>query len=481
MQKPHILIVDDEEAIVFTLSSILKDYHITAGSRSSEALNAIRSGNQFDIILMDFRMPEINGLELLYEAKKYLSSYKAVLITAFSTREILEKGINNELFHKIVNKPFDPEKLHEMVEEIYSALQKERADRQYYSLLESQIASLSNAFHQRNTVLIHSCPQMQNALSLTRKYASSNANVLLEGESGVGKEIIANLIHLLSSRADKPMIKVNCSAIPEHLFESELFGHKRGAFTGALIDKPGKFQLADGGTLFLDEIGELPLNQQAKLLRAIEDFEISPVGSTEPERVDVRIISATNKNLDSLIKTGRFRSDLRFRLNILSLYIPPLRDRREDIPILSAYFLSEIANNEGRITKQMDKECLEYLSSLDYPGNVRELKSLIYKAYLLTDDSIIRKSDILNIRAGSREENRPVFNQSFTLSELETQYIQYQLEKNNYCLTDTAHVLGVEVSNLSRKLKNMGISVKELKKNRMLSPGNGNREELFNS
>jgi transcriptional regulator with PAS, ATPase and Fis domain len=322
---------------------------------------------------------------------------------------------------------------------------------------------------------------MQNALSLTRKYASSNANVLLEGESGVGKEIIANLIHLLSSRADKPMIKVNCSAIPEHLFESELFGHKRGAFTGALIDKPGKFQLADGGTLFLDEIGELPLNQQAKLLRAIEDFEISPVGSTEPERVDVRIISATNKNLDSLIKTGRFRSDLRFRLNILSLYIPPLRDRREDIPILSAYFLSEIANNEGRITKQMDKECLEYLSSLDYPGNVRELKSLIYKAYLLTDDSIIRKSDILNIRAGAKEENRPVFNQSFTLSELETQYIQYQLEKNNYCLTDTAHVLGVEVSNLSRKLKNMGISVKELKKNHLFSPGNGNREELFNS
>ena len=154
-----------------------------------------RSGNQFDIILMDFRMPEINGLELLYEAKS-ISPHKAVLITAFSTREILEKGINNELFHKIVNKSFDPEKLHEMVEEIYSALQKERADRQYYSLLESQIASLSNAFHQRNTVLIHSCPQMQNALSLTRKYASSNANVLLEGESGVGKEIIANLIHL---------------------------------------------------------------------------------------------------------------------------------------------------------------------------------------------------------------------------------------------------------------------------------------------
>ena len=159
------------------------------------------------------------------------------------------------------------------------------------------------------------------------------------------------------------MIKVNCSAIPEHLLNQSSSGIKRGAFTGALIDKPGKFQLADGGTLFLDEIGELPLNQQAKILRAIEDFEISPVGSTEPERVNVRIICATNKDLDTMIKTGRFRSDLRFRLNILSLYIPPLRDRREDIPILSAYFLSEIANNEGRITKQMDKECLEYLSS----------------------------------------------------------------------------------------------------------------------
>ena len=464
MQTPHILIVDDEESLVFTLSNIFKDYQITAFTRPSEALQALRSGEQFDIILMDFRMQGINGLELLSEAKKNLSSYKAVLITAFSTREILERGINNDLFDKVVNKPFEPEKLRSLVEEIYSNLQKERLDKEYYSHLESRISSLIETFCQSKSVLIHSCKVMQDVLSLTRKYASSSANVLLEGESGVGKEIVASLIHFLSPRADKPLVKVNCSAIPEHLFESELFGHKKGAFTGAIADKPGKFQLANGGTLLLDEIGELPINQQAKLLRAIEDLEISPVGATEPEKVDVRIVSATNKDLEYLTVTGEFRADLKYRLNILSLSIPPLRERREDIPLLCAYFLADIANREGQVTKQMDRECLEYLSTLEFPGNVRELRSLIYKAYLISEDTAIRKSDIISIRSGSRTK-KPVFYQSFTLTELESEYIQYQLDKNNYCLTDTARVLGVEASNLSRKLKNMGISIKSLKEN----------------
>ena len=464
MRKSHILVVDDEESNVLILSRILKDYQITTCLRSSDALDALRLGKQFDLVITDFRMQGINGLELLIEAKENLSSYKAILITAFSTSEILETGINNDLFDKIVNKPLETEKLRTVVEEILSLLQKERADREYYSLLELQIATLTDAFRQPS-VLIHSCRQMQNVLALTRKYASSNANVLLEGESGVGKEIIANLIHFLSNRADKPLVKVNCAAIPEHLFESELFGHKKGAFTGAVTDKPGKFQQADGGTLFFDEIGELPLKQQAKLLRAIEDFEISPVGSSGPEKVDVRIISATNKDLQAMVDTGEFRADLKYRLNILSLHVPSLRDRREDIPLLSTYFITEIANREGQITKQMEKDCLEYLSTLDYPGNVRELRSLIYKAYLHTEDSTIRKSDVESIRAGSKNKNRPVFNQSFTLSELESEYIQYQLDKNNYSLTDTARVLGVEVSNLSRKIKSMGISIKELKKN----------------
>lgn len=467
MKKPRILIVDDEESLVYTLNDIFRNYEVISYSRSIEALNTIRSGDQYDILLVDFRMEGIDGLALLSEAKKFLSSYKAVLITAFSSHDILKKGLNNDLFHRVVNKPFEPDEICTLVEEALTILENERSDKKYYSILESQIITLANTYGHSNTVLIHSCNEMKKVLDLTLRYASTNANVLIEGESGVGKEIIANLLHGKSRRAEKPLVKLNCSTIPENLFESELFGHKKGAFTGATADKPGKFQLANEGTLFLDEIGEMPLNQQSKLLRAIEDFEISPVGSTEIEKVNVRIVSATNRDLQGIIDRKEFRGDLHFRLNVLSLHIPPLRNRKQDIPLLSVFFLAEIANKEGQITKQMDKECLDYLSNLDFPGNVRELKNLIYKAYVSTEDLIIRKADIVSILNGSKSnrKNESLFDKSLTLKEINFEYIQIQLEKHDYSLTETARVLGIEVSNLSRKLKRLGISVKELKSN----------------
>lgn len=467
MEKPRILIVDDEESLVFTLTEVLRDYDVSSFTKSTEAFEFLNAGNEFDIILMDFRMQGLNGIELLREAKRLLPSYKAVLITAYSSRELLEKGLNQNLFHRIVNKPFEPDELVGLVDEVFTLLRKERKDKEYFSLLQSRVTSLASSFGQPKTVLIHSCREMQEVLALVKKFATANANVLIEGESGVGKEIVAGLIHSLGPRADKSLIKLNCSTIPEHLFESELFGHKKGAFTGAVNDKPGKFQLADGGTLFLDEIGEMPASQQSKLLRAIEDFEITPLGATEPQRVDVRVISATNRNLEDMVDSNEFRNDLRFRLNILRIHIPPLRYRRQDIPLLTAYFLAQIANDEGRVTKQMEKDCLDYISTLDLPGNVRELKNLVYKAYLLTEENIITESDIKSIHGGAKMKRKAqsVFDRSLTLAELETEYIEYQLEKNNYCLADTARILGMESSNLSRKLKKMGISVREIKRN----------------
>lgn len=468
MKKMRILIVDDEESVIFTFKELLREYELTTCTNPKDALTIVKSGKQFDIVLMDLRMHGISGIDLLTEIKKCISgSYKAVLITAFSSKELLEKGLNEELFQKVVNKPFEESQIIDLIQNISTQLEKERNAKNYFSVLETSITNLATSFGQTKPVLVHSCQKMKDLLENIRKISDSDANVFLEGETGVGKEIIASLIHCQSKRSQKPFIKINCAAIPEHLFESEVFGHKKGSFTGAMVDKPGKFQLADGGTLFLDEIGELPLLQQAKLLRVIEDSEICPVGATASEKVDVRIISATNRCIHEMIENKQFRYDLHYRLNILSLYIPPLRERKEDIPILTAYFLSEIANKEGQVRKIMEEDCFEYLKQIDFSGNVRELRNLVYRVYAMSNEDVITLSDIKDqyrsFKNGNSKVHQDHFEKSMTLSDLESEYINYQLEKHDYFLTETARVLGMEVSNLSRKLSNMGISIRKLK------------------
>lgn len=466
IKKERMLIVDDEDAILFTLEELFADsFEIAAFNNPKAAHHALLEGRKFDIVLMDFRMHGMNGVDLLTQIKKHLSVYRAVLITAYSSRELLEKGINEHLFDKVVNKPFDEESLFRIVSDLSKEVKRERSEKDYYSILENQLLSLSESFGFSDNLLVHSCAKMRQIVSQARKYGASNANVLIEGESGVGKEIVAHIIHEQSARAQKPMVKINCAAIPDQLFESELFGHKRGAFTGAVSDKMGRFQVAQGGTVFLDEIGELSLNHQSKLLRVLEDREVTPVGSPVSEKVDVRIVSATNRNLESLVEKELFRGDLRYRINILSIKIPPLRQRREDIPLLTVYFLANIAKNEGNENKYIDKECLDYISMLNFKGNIRELKNLIYRAYLLTDKPVIEKSDIISILEESEKSKKwEMFSRSPTLSDLESQYIHYQLVKNDYHLTRTARILGMEPSNFSRKLKNLGIKIRSIKK-----------------
>jgi DNA-binding NtrC family response regulator len=457
MEKPKMLVLDDEDAILFTLSDLFNDYEVKTFSRPTEALDAINSGGHFDILLIDFRMHGLSGLDFLRRVKKLLKSYKAILITAYSTKEMCETAINEGLIDKLVNKPIEDSEFRLLVDEVIASLIREREDNDYNARLQKQISIFVNTSSDSQKVLIHSCKKMQEIFLKTKKYAASNANILIEGDSGVGKEVIANLIHSEGHRANKPLVKVNCSAIPEHLFESELFGYKKGAFTGAFNNKPGKFQLADGGCIFLDEIAELPIHQQAKLLRAIEDLEITPLGSIETEKVDVRVISATNKNLDELIKNGQFRSDLHFRLNILNIRIPPLNERKEDIPLLSTYFINEIANREGGIIKSFDKEALAYLTSLTFPGNIRELRSLIYSAYIESDDIIIRKFNIERLRRETSKNKITFLDKRLSLAELEREYILFQLKNYDFNLTETARAIGMERSNFSRKLKAMGI------------------------
>jgi len=313
-------------------------------------------------------------------------------------------------------------------------------------------------------VFIYGCDKMKRISEIATRFSKNKANVLIIGESGVGKDVIAELIHSRSDRSHKPFIKLNCAAIPDQLFESELFGHKKGSFTGAHADKTGKFQLAHGGTLFLDEIAEIPLQNQAKLLRAIEDFEITPIGALHSEKVDIRIICATNKNLDEMVKKNEFRLDLKYRLDILSIPIPPLRERKEDIAPLVKHFLYNFAKKEGNGLKDIEQSALEMIEEQQFPGNVRELRSLVYKIYLMTEKKVIQREDIetqLSHCCFHSPENINIDN-SMTLNQVEVEYIRYQLKRNNYSVLNTSRILGIEACNLSRKLSKLGISARRL-------------------
>ena len=465
MNKYRILVVDDENTHLYSVKNFFREHDVIPFSDSSEALDSIKSGIKYDILLIDYKMPTISGRDFLVEAKKYLSSYKAVLITAFSDMEMLEDGLNNDLFDRVFRKPLN-EALFPLVNNLILDLEKDRSEKDYQFILHKKITEVVNTFGQNQSIIIHSSKLMQNVIEIASKFSEYNSTVCIEGDSGVGKDVIAKYIHYKSSRSSKPFIIINCPAIPDNLFETEFFGYKKGAYTGAVSDKPGRFQLANEGTLFLDEIGDLPLHHQAKLLRVLEDNEVSSVGSIENDKVDVRIICATNKDLDELVNKGQFRSDLRYRLKVLTLKVPSLKERKEDIPLLATYFISEFANKKGKPCKFFDKEALEYLSNIEFPGNIRELNNLVEKLYVLTNERYISKNDI-EMNICNKIENEKIENTlstlSLTLEELEYRYILAQLIKYEYNLKNTAQVLGMMPNNLSRKLKTIGISLTSCK------------------
>lgn len=441
--KPLILIVDDEEGIRETLSEILEDegYQVIMASTGEEAINIFQK--EFpDLVFLDIWLPGMDGIETLRAIKDLKREVPVIMISGHGTIELVVKAMQMGACD-FIEKPLS---LDRVVISAKNALAMSNLERENRHLRENLLKKWN---------LVGESKEIKYLRSQVDRAAKSNSRVLITGESGSGKELVARLLHSLSNRASKPFIEVNCAAIPQELIESELFGHEKGSFTGAFERKKGKFELADGGTLFLDEIGDMSLQTQAKVLRIIETQEFQRIGGNSNIKVDVRIIAATNKDLQREVRKGNFREDLFFRLNVIPLSVPPLRDRKEDIPLLIEYFVRTISEEYGQRPKRINPEAISILQNYDWPGNVRELKNTIERLLIMTPSEIITDKDI-NINLGSVAEMTNYFRYR-TLKEardaFERDFIRSKLQENNWNISKTAEQLDIERSNLHRKIK----------------------------
>lgn len=377
--KEKILIIEDDPAMRLGMSHFLRSsgYSVEETESSDRAIDILQK-NFFDLIITDLRLPGRDGLSLLKEVKTKTPDTGVIIITAFADIKTAVQAIKDGAFDYIA-KPFSNEELLLVIERFFN-----------FRRLEKEVIRLRESIKETNyEKLIGVSPAMKEIFDRIEAIAMTDVPVLIQGESGTGKELVANAIHNKSHRKDKPYIKINCAAIPETLFESELFGYEKGAFTGAMETKKGKFELANGGTIFFDEIGDMPLGLQAKLLRVLEDNTITRLGGRDSIKVDVRCIYATSKNLKDLIREGRFREDLFYRINVVPIQIPPLRERKEDIPYLIEHFLGYFQKKYSKSGLRFSPAAYEALLSYDYPGNVRELKHAIERAVLLSNAELI--------------------------------------------------------------------------------------------
>jgi DNA-binding NtrC family response regulator len=442
--RKSILVVDDEKNQREILQMILSSegYDVTTASSGETALKFVRE-RRFDLVLTDLKMTGMSGLDLLRELVAFDKSIIVILLTAHGTIDSAFEAKELGAF-AYLQKPYDREKL---LETIDRALEK-------LSQLDTEIISAS--------------PEMDRVKKMILKVARSNSTVLIRGESGTGKELIARAIHQNSPRANKVFQAVNCAAINENLLESELFGHEKGSFTGAVSEKKGLFEVADGGTLFLDEIGELDVSLQAKLLRVLQEKTIRRVGGTKEIPIDVRVIAATNRDLLKMMQESRFREDLYYRLNVLSIEVPPLRERRSDIPLLIDYFIKKHTKNSPNKIKSISPEAKKILLEYSYPGNVRQLESAIERAVLLAEGGIIKAEDLppemqipeMTASAGAVFRLPP---SGINFEEVEKSLILQAMERTNYNITKAAKLLGLTFRTLQYRLEKFGIK-KELKK-----------------
>ncbi len=446
----RIIVVDDDVDMGSLLEDFLSNvgYDVSVFKVPSQALQAVQEeGEAIDLVITDLRMPEMNGIEMIERVLALQPKIPVILVTAFGSVETAVKAIRNGAYDYIV-KPF---KLGEISIVVDRAVN--------YRLLQKENRVLRNEV-QRNWSLgniIGKSRSMQQVLDLVKRISRATANVLITGESGTGKEVIARAIHENGPRADKNFVAVNCAAIPEALLESELFGHARGAFTGAIAKKRGLFEEADGGTIFLDEIGDLDLALQAKLLRVIQERTIRPVGETVSRAIDVRIIAATHRDLKDLISQNRFREDLYYRLSVIPIALPPLRERSEDIPLLANYFLAKYASGNGSLAKGFTKAALARLMQMKWEGNVRELENVIERAVVLSTESLIDVEDLPSPELISSE---TFFQQATadlpTIAELEHRYIKWILDKTGGRKEKASHILGINRRTLYRKEREAG-------------------------
>jgi two-component system NtrC family response regulator len=452
MKDYSILIVDDEDAQRSILKGYLekKGYKIFSASSGTEGIKAVEN-NPIDIVLSDFKMPDKTGLEVLEEVKKINPEISFVILTAYGTIENAVKAMRLGAYDYI-SKPVDLDELDLTIERIIENKN-----------LRSEIQILKNQLKEKFKIdsFISNSAKMEEVLSVAARAADSKATVLITGESGTGKEVLAKSIHYVSPRKDKPFIAVNIPALPETLLESELFGHEKGAFTGAEKTKKGRFELADGGTIFLDEIGDIPINLQVKLLRVLQEHQIERLGSTENINIDVRIIAATHQNLEEKIKDGSFREDLYYRLNIVSVHIPPLRERKEDVLPLIEYFTEKYSKENNRERLTLSKEAVDLLIKYNFPGNVRELENAIERAVVLCRSEAITVNDLPNVIKGFKAENEIPKIESGTLidqvEELEKKLIFDALSSANGNQSQAGRILGLTERNLRYKMQKYGI------------------------
>ena len=447
--RPTILIIDDESAIVDTLRILLKNEgyaaHVAFGGKQGlDQIAAIRP----DIIISDIRMPGVGGLDVLSAAKAQDPDTPVILMTAQASLQSAISAVNDGAFH-YVQKPFQNDALVAIVRRAAETRQLKSENR----ALKREIKRLDSA-----NKPIGANRAWLDVLNVAETVANSESTVLLLGESGTGKGVVARYIHELSTRSSGPFVSINCGALPEGLLESELFGHVRGSFTGAVKDKAGMFAAAEKGSFFLDEIGETTAATQVKLLRVLQHREVIPVGATEAVPIDTRLIAATNRNLEDEIARGNFRSDLFYRLNVISIEIPPLRDRRDDIPLLAESFLDEIAKKRGEEKKVLSAEAAEQMQEYSWPGNVRELENAIERAVILATNGTVMPAALPDkIRQRKVEllvAERPSCNPS--LDVIEQAYIMWVLGNEGRNKSRTAEVLGIDPSTLHRKLSKFG-------------------------
>lgn len=448
MKNYSILIIDDEETQRSILKGYLekKGYKIYSASSGTEGIDLIRR-NMIDIVLSDYKMPDKTGLEVLETVKEINPEISFVILTAYGTIENAVKAMRLGAFDYI-SKPVDLDELDLLLERIIENKN-----------LKSEILLLKNQLKEKFKIdsFISQSPKMEEVLSIAARSADSKATVLITGESGTGKEVLAKAIHYASSRKDRPFVAVNIPALPETLLESELFGHEKGAFTGADKAKKGRFELADSGTIFLDEIGDIPLNLQVKLLRVLQEHQIERVGSVENINIDVRIIAATHQNLEQKIKDGSFREDLYYRLNIVSLYLPPLRERKEDILPLIDHFVEKYSKENNKKKLSLSKEAVDLLIKYNFPGNVRELENAIERAVVLCRSDVITVNDLPNVIKGFKAEKEIVTNENTSLIEqveaLEKKLIFDALSKTNGNQSQAGRMLGLTERNLRYKMQ----------------------------
>jgi two-component system nitrogen regulation response regulator NtrX len=451
----RILVVDDEENIINSITPILKDegHVVFSGQTGEDAMLSLKN-NEFDLIILDVWLPDVDGTELLARIKKLYPEVAVIMISGHGSIDIAVKSTRNGAFDFLEKPP----SLDRLITSVDNALEQARLRKENIKLKRKSFV---------DDEMIGNSKEINEIKDIIKRAAKTNARVLITGESGTGKELVAKAIFQLSNRSDKAFLKMNCAAIPDELIESELFGHEKGSFTGALGRRLGKFELADGGTLFLDEICDMSLSAQAKVLRVLQEQQFERVGGNETITVDVRVIAATNVDMIKAIEEGRFREDLYYRLNVIPIHVPRLKDRQEDLELLVNYFVEKFSLEHGTGGKHITKDGMDFLKEYPWPGNVRELKNILERVVIMVPSEEIEADDIKkNISSRGMDRSHDINTVTGTLKEIressEKKYIIASLKKHGGNITATAKELDIERTNLHRKIKQYKINVEKL-------------------